>query len=499
VTDYCKTSDSSLPSYWPTAVTDAQGRFTLDGFSEDADASLTLIHEDYELQDVLVSTKAKGSDARQQKPAFTHTLAPGRTLRGVVTAADTGKPLPGVFLDIQADGPHGNFYGEAQTDEEGRYRMPGPTRLSDYKVTALPPPDSGYIAMRGGRGGAWPAGAGFIEANFKLPRGRLIRGTVLDADTNIPLAGIGIVYDWHRDNPRWFDKPYERFSPALTDKEGRFAITGLVGPGLLLAEDGTGACVRTRLPWREGPISGDLYVHGCARVNVPETEELAAVEIRLRKGVTLEARVLRPDGSPVPWVMAYCRGMGPLSVHMFRWDYGWRVDVEKSLFRMTGCDPGRTYRVFFLQPELHLAAALDLKPSARPAEVRLEPTATARGKLAQADGSPAKGGWTVVRLGTIRDGDGATLNPNGTPEGFEQQVDWADRTMDLNWLIQGTQGVVPKPNDGDTFVVENLIPGTPLYIEPAAGGQFVRRPVVLKAGEVKDLGTLRLPKARAKP
>jgi hypothetical protein len=47
----------------------------------------------------------------------------------VVTAADTGKPLPGVFLDIQADGPNGNFYGEALTDEQGRYWMAGPAGL----------------------------------------------------------------------------------------------------------------------------------------------------------------------------------------------------------------------------------------------------------------------------------------------------------------------------------------------------------------------------------
>jgi RNA polymerase sigma factor (sigma-70 family) len=493
---YFKTRDSGAPPYWPTAVTDAQGRFTVDGFSENADASLTLIHEDFELQNLLVSSKAPGGDGKRLKPEFTHTLAPGRTLRGVVTAADTGKPLPGVFLDVQANAPNGLFFGEALTDEQGRYRMPGPAGLSDYKVTAVPPPESGYLAINGGHGGAWPAGAQFIEANFKLPRGRLIRGTVRDAATKKPLAGVGIVYDWHRDNPNWTAQ-YERFSPALSDKEGRFAITGLAGPGLVLAEDGTGDCVRTRLPWREGPITGDLYVHGYAKVNVPEKGEPAAVGITLRKGVTLEAGVLRPDGSPVPRVMAYCRGMGPLSVHMYRWDYGWPVDGEKSSFRMSGCDPDRTYRVFFVQPELHLAAAVDLRAGARPAEVRLEPTASVRGQLARADGSPAKGGWAVPLLATIKDGDGVKLDPKLLS--FEQQIDWADRTMDLNRLIQGTPGVGRNPNDGDKFQVENLIPGAQLYIEVGADRQIVRVPVVLKAGEMKDLGTLKLPAAREKP
>jgi RNA polymerase sigma factor (sigma-70 family) len=491
VTPSFKIKDSDLPC-WPAAVTDAQGRFTLDGFSEDADASLTLTHDEFELQDILVSTKAKVSDgAKRLKPEFTHTLAPGRTLRGVVTAADTGKPLPGVFLEIQADAPNGLFFGEARTDEQGRYRMPGPAGLRNYQVGAYPPPDSGYLALRGGHGGVWPAGATFIEVNFVLPRGRLIRGSVLDADTKKPLAGVCILYEPHRDNRRVWDKPYDLVSPILTDKEGRFTVTGLAGEGFVLAEGPSVDYVRTMLPWREGLMRGDRYLHGYAKVNVPEKGEPAAAELTLRQGVTLEARVLRPDGSPVPQVMAYCRGMDPLSMHAYRWDYG--VPLEKGLFRMPGCDPGRTYRVFFIQSELHLGAAVDLKPGARPAEVRLEPTAGIRGKLAHPDGSPAKDGWAAARLATTKD-DGK-LDPKAPGlEGF----DWGDRTMGFDMLIQGFAGP-PKPNDGDRFLVENLIPGAQLYIEVGADGQVVRVPVVLKAGEVKDLGTLKLPKAREKP
>jgi RNA polymerase sigma factor (sigma-70 family) len=299
VAPYFKVKDSDLP-YWPVAVTDARGRFTLDGFSEDADASLTLIHDDCELQDVLVSTKARvGDGARRLKPEFTHTLAPGRTLRGTVTAADTGKPLPGVFLDVQA-GTLNAFYGEARTDEQGRYRMPGPAGLSDYQVGAYPPPDSGYLALRGGRGGGWPAGATSIEATFVLPRGRLFRGTVRDAGTKKPLAGVCVVYEPHRDNPRFWDKPYDLVSPTLTDKEGRFTITGLPGEGLLLAEGPNLDYVRTLFLWRQGLMRGDRYLHGYARVNAPENGEPAAAEIALRKGVTLEARCCGPTAVPSP-------------------------------------------------------------------------------------------------------------------------------------------------------------------------------------------------------
>jgi hypothetical protein len=70
--------------------------------------------------------------------------------------------------------------------------------------------------------------------------------------------------------------------------------------------------------------------------------------------------------------------------------------------------------------------------------------------------------------------------------------------MGFDLLIQGYGGP-PKPNDGDHFLVEDLIPGTQLYVEASAGGQVVRRPVVLKPGEVKDLGTLKLAGPGRKP
>jgi hypothetical protein len=70
--------------------------------------------------------------------------------------------------------------------------------------------------------------------------------------------------------------------------------------------------------------------------------------------------------------------------------------------------------------------------------------------------------------------------------------------MGFDMLIQGFAGP-PKPNDGDSFLVENLIPGTQLYVEASADKQVVRQPVILKSGEVKDLGTLKLPKAEGTP
>src|SRR5262249_55005174 len=123
--------------------------------------------------------------------------------------------------------------------------------------------------------------------------------------------------------------------------------------------------------------------HGYCRVDVREKGEPAATQIKLRKGVTIEARVLGPDGSAIPWVYAGCRPLQACQIDRF--DGSMRF--EKGLFRMPGGDPNQTYRVFFIQPELHLGAVAELKYHGKPADVRLQPTASVRGKLVNPDGS----------------------------------------------------------------------------------------------------------------
>ncbi len=105
-----------VPSYWPAeASTDAQGRFTIDGFSTDADASLMLIHPNFAQEDIHISSKPEVSDMNQgfdikpYKPEFKHILEPARPVQGQITAADTKKPIAGVIVGVTAMGNHGGM------------------------------------------------------------------------------------------------------------------------------------------------------------------------------------------------------------------------------------------------------------------------------------------------------------------------------------------------------------------------------------------------------
>jgi RNA polymerase sigma factor (sigma-70 family) len=479
--------------YWPAATyTDDQGRFTLGGFSQDTNAQLTITHDDYAQEELYVSTKSevspgyKAFDIQPLKPEFTHTLQPARPVQGVVTAADTGKPLAGIVVEVTPMGPHGGQVFTTRTDAQGRYRVSGhaatgrtPNAL--YITTVSPPADSGYLCVSNWHDQGWPAGAKFLEKNFALPRGRLLHGSVIDADTKKPVAGASIVYQPKPGNPHNRDE-YDLRNRVLTDKEGRFTITGLTGEGILVAEGPSADYLRVTLPRAETRSNQDLFPHGYVAVDVVEKEEPAPAEIKLRKGVTLEARVLGPDGKPVPWVYAGCRQLQACQID--RWGNSKRFD--KGLFRMPGSDPKEIYRVFFVQPELHLGAVADLKYDGRPAEIRLQPTASVHGELVDPDGSPPRGYQAYALLLVAKDQGKAT----GRSWFFDQ-----DRFLVYSNLTQ--RFGQNKQNPDGSFMVDDLIPGTPMYIVGATGRLAVRVPINLKPGENKDIGTLKLTKEEA--
>jgi RNA polymerase sigma factor (sigma-70 family) len=478
----------TVPPYWPASVlTDDQGRFTFGGFSDGADGHLTATHHDFAQEELYVSSKAEVSDGykafdiKPLKPDFKHTLAPARPVQGVVTAEDTGKPMADVIVEVIPWGRHGGMTFDGRTDAQGRYRISGHAATSDflgYWIAAFPPADSGYVAVSARHDQGWPVGAKSLEQNLTLPRGRLVRGRVRDAGTRQPIAGASIVYQPKPGNPH-NRQHYDLRNRVLSDKDGRFTVTALAWEGVLVAEGPNPDYRRVILPGNEINGTSDLFPHGYVRIDIPEKSEPAPATLELRKGVTLEAKVVRPDGSPVPWTYAACRELN--AVQIDRWPNSKRF--EKGLFRLTGADPGQTYRVFFIQPDMHLGAVADLKYDGKPAEVRLEPAASVRGKLVDKDGAPAKGYQAYALLLLTKE------------EGKLSRSDWfsSDRLVIYSNI---TQDFADRTRNADgSFLVDNLIPGAQMYLVGAANNQtVVRTPITLKPGEVKDLGTLVLVK-----
>jgi hypothetical protein len=188
--------------------------------------------------------------------------------------------------------------------------------------------------------------------------------------------------------------------------------------------------------------------------------------------------VVSPDGSPVDWIYASCRQLNCVQIN--RW--GVSLRFEKGHFRLTGCDPNETYRVFFINPKRHLGAVADLKFTGKPIEVRLQPTASARGTVVKPDDTAVSTTLSVMIL-VAKD------------VGKKDLKDWysQDRIVIYTNLTQEF-GPQPKANADGSFHVENLIPGAQHYIFGGADRLIVRAPVMLEPGEVKDLGILKLAK-----
>ena len=304
----------------------------------------------------VVKTYLKAFEIAPVKPTFTHTLEPARPVQGRVTDKQTGQPLAGFLIQMTPMRRHGGTAFHARTDADGRYRVSGHS-AETYWTAVYPPEDSVYLAARD-KNRNWPAGAKFLEKDFALDKGRIVRGRVIDADTKRPIAGAAVGYQPRSSNPNNREE-YDFSNTVLTDTEGRFAITALPGQGFVAVQ--TPDETYMRVPG--GPL---VSAQGVASIDVPNDGEAKPVEIAVRKGAVLKAKVIGPDGKPVPDVAASCEGIAPMVMI-----HAWEPSTE-GIFRLSGVDPAKTYRVFFIQPDRQLGAVVDLKPdsdSKQPVEV----------------------------------------------------------------------------------------------------------------------------------
>jgi hypothetical protein len=481
-------SDEDLPSYWPRSQqTDAKGRFTLHGIPVNSVARLRITHPDHAVDDLFVNTRGDAAVpdhlssfvVQPVPPDFTHTLEPARPVQGRVIDAVTGKPMADVLIEMSAmRSSHGQTF-RTRTDAEGRYRVSG-QQGDRYVISAYPPPDSGYVSLQDRR--SWPAGEKVLNVDLALPKGRLLRGRVVHAETGEPIADAVVAYEPARGNPNDL-AGYELNNPTLTDANGQFAITGIAGPGFVLVEAPMIDAIRVRLvPGRFTKYA--MHPHGFARLDVPASGDQAPVEIAVRRGVKLEARILTPDGRPVSGFAAYCPDLsGQLNraQHM-------GVDYPGDRFIVHGADPDHTYRIMFTEGEHGYGAFALLRPEPgrpEPVPIRLKPLARVHGKVVTAAGTPVTTGHIYARM-IVTDASGP----------FTDDELFTHGEFYTNLLPGQTRGALfdrGAPDARGEFVLDQLMPGARLYLTASSSGRGVNVPIPeLKPGDDIDLGTITL-------
>jgi hypothetical protein len=483
--------DEEILAYWlQPRRTDADGRFTLEGVPRGTYASLTFWHPDYAVDEVTVNTTVDGSltpglrafEITPVQPTFTHTLEPARPVQGRVTDKETGKPLAGLLVEMIPMRKHGGMPFHGRTDASGGFRISGHGGARMYFTSVYPPADSGYLGASEADSN-WPAGAKFLEKNFALEKGRIVRGQVIDADTKQPVAGAAVVYQPKPGNPN--NRNYDLRNTVVSDSDGQFAITALPGQGFLAVETPEETYMRVRF---EESQRGAVFPQGLATIEVPKAGESKHVEIAVRRGTTLEARAIGPDGKVVHDVVGFCEGIGARLIDI--WNQG--QTFADGIFRLPGADPSKTYRVHLIQPEREIAAVVNLKADSQaknPIEVKLETCAKVHGKVITAAGSPLQVGQVYTSIVI------------GGKEG-EMSRDEVRRNTQIYSSILGNKAMLTYGEKGKLgrqgeFVIDTLIPGVRYYVMAGSGSLEAMVPVPpLKPGEDRDLGTITLKERR---
>jgi RNA polymerase sigma factor (sigma-70 family) len=449
------------------ATTDARGRFTLRGFAQNHVLRLLTEGERFAVQELRLKTDAGA--AKQ----VTLPLAPAHWLEGRVVCEDSGQPLAGATLvalttlereltteeliNLQIAGSFGPpplNRTTARTDAEGRYRLPlAPGDTVHLRTFA---PDG--VPYLGVQKTVKPArGAARHTLRIALPRGIEVRGRVSEEASGALVTNAELYFFPQRENnPRIrHDLLIGEGYPAFTGQDGRYRIVVPASPGhLLFRRPGQGFIERpiTRGELYTGrPVAGRRFdghfgdervcFHAIRRLDLAPQAEPHELPVMVRRGVTLRGRLVGPDGQAVPRAVLFCGSElleaqeSALRVSGLYGDLGRAIPLPEGRFELHGCDPAKTYCLYFLSDPRkdakeprgafvnepldsvlpRLGAMVRLSPAAaggKPVTVRLQPCGAVEFRCLDARGRPlarvpeSKGSWKSV----FKDGDGKVLS-----------------------------------------------------------------------------------------
>jgi protocatechuate 3,4-dioxygenase beta subunit len=511
---------TALPAWPQPAMTDDQGRFTLRGVGQGLRVALWIDDPRFAHQQIMIDTDG-AADLKQ----LTMALEPAKIIKGRVTYADTGQPVPHALLYVAPlyQGGSGGGIAEFEADDDGRFRA-NPYSGDGYSVRAYPPAAQPYLSK--GQRFDWPKGAIEHSLDLALPRGVSIHGKVTEEGSGQPIAGATVRFI--ADAQRQDNADSSSGSTVLdTAADGSFRFGALPSPGFLAVmgpsddyvyQETGGQMVRNGQPG--GRRS---YSHAIIRLDLKPGIRDREVHLSLRRGITVKGQVIGPDGQPVgeTWLISRVilePAPGP-------WRFWWGDEhgiARNGRFEIHGLDPNVETPVYFLEPKRKLGATVVFSGKSvalmtiatrtgrvgvgatagfsgesmgrGPVTVRLEPCGAAKGRLINPDGKPVAGWRIRPNLTTMV----VTPGPTSSLATVKEGVLFADEGALT--VIDPTNHGNPLVSDADgRIVLPALIPGA-IYriidrttLRDSAGPQ-VRKEFTVKPGQTFDLGEIRIEK-----
>jgi hypothetical protein len=123
-----------LPAWPQPTSSDGEGRFSLHGVGRGLRVFLSVDDPRFASQQFTLDT-----DGIADSQELSRALEPAKILKGLITYADTGKPVPHALLMVQSYKQGvGRFSTEFETEDDGRFRI-NPTSGDVYNVSVYPP------------------------------------------------------------------------------------------------------------------------------------------------------------------------------------------------------------------------------------------------------------------------------------------------------------------------------------------------------------------------
>jgi RNA polymerase sigma factor (sigma-70 family) len=519
------------------AATDADGRFRIVGVGSNRAIGLRVTGPGVRPIAVTVLTRddvAEAARAFRVRYARTHEVFDpfptievdaARTVAGIVRDARSGEPIPGVGVGIWT---RHNGSGHSAADAHGRYRAVRSDSERSIWVYAYTyaRADLSERYLGAARRFSDVNGLGEIVANFDIQRAVLGTGRVLESGTRRPIVAAPRHY-CHDEGAGPLRAGFVRYFPLSSNTalrgtptgiyfeglptgealgsgaeiggDGRFRIAVPPGPGVLLVEAKPGLPMSydQQSPWKDrdglhrlfpyaplsarlkndgapdgdsgslpgfaGPIPIATY-HTYRVINPPADATTVDVEIAVPRAPSRLLRFVGPGGRPISGVMVSGLLAPPLPT----------VDLIGSEAEVLALDASKPREVIALSNDgMYYTRTFVRAADSQPRSIRLEPSGSVSGRLLDASTGRPLAGYRALFTDQFEN--------NRVPRMAEPGTTDAEGRFAIRGLIPGLRASIAFD--------------LPFGTGPLHRPESVQN-LVLRTGETRDLGNLRVPARR---
>lgn len=438
----------------PAVSTDDKGRFLIRGLGKD---KVWIEIADERLATQRVHAQPALIGGIKESP---FSLVGAKTVEGRITYGKGGEPASGARVVVVMG--HDNVV-QTRTDREGRYSL-NPFPGDSFELTVFPPDGQPFLP--------WKRGLSFtrasrLETDVELDRGVLLRGRVDEKPSGRPVAQALVVY--RRRDPqslgsRLWDWIHGALETTITRSDGSFELAVPSGAGALYVIGGTHDYVHVQTSVGEQEYGRPSLIHEYPDAIVPldlkPNVEPSVVSATLRRGVTLRARVLGPDGKPADRFIALSKAYIPTGIELFQATWN-AMECRGGELILPGSDPEKGGTVYLFDHEHALGATVDFagtQAMGPPLTVELQPCGKAKVRYVDGMGKPvvAHQPWLMISLtpGTVMAAVTVTGKDDQKLEG-----DW------IMWANFDRERSETRKTDADGWAtIAALIPGAPYAI-----------------------------------